>query len=386
MNKNIVILGSTGSIGTQTLEVVENLKNINIIGLSTNTNIGILEKQIRKYNPTYVCVMNIEQADILKESIKDTKTQVLTGEEGLIKLATLDNIDTVLNSLVGNIGLLPTIHAIRSKKDIALANKETLVSAGELVMKEAKKYGVNIYPIDSEHSAIFQCLQGNKHEEIEKIILTASGGPFRDHKNLENVTLNEALNHPNWSMGKKITIDSATLMNKGLEVIEAKWLFNLDIENIDVIIHPQSIIHSMVEYKDSAIMAQLGTPDMKVPIQYALAYPNRIKNNFQKLDLLKHNNLTFKKPNYELFPCLKYAFDTIKIGGIMPCVLNASNEIAVEYFLNEKIKFIDIPKIVYKTMEILKDKNKLNYTLEDVLQADKLSRDVAKNLILSNEF
>lgn len=384
MNKNIVILGATGSIGTQALEVVENLKNINIVGLSTNTNIDILEKQIRKYNPMYVCVTNIEKANILKENIKDTKTQILTGEEGLIKLATLDNVDTILNSLVGNVGLLPTIYGIRAKKHIALANKETLVSAGELVIKEAKKYNVNIYPIDSEHSAIFQCLQGNKYDEIEKIILTASGGPFRDHTSLENVTLKEALNHPNWSMGKKITIDSATLMNKGLEVIEAKWLFNVDVDKIEVIIHPQSIIHSMVEYKDSAIMAQLGTPDMKVPIQYALAYPNRIKNDFEKLDLLKYNNLTFKKPDYELFPCLKYAFDAIKIGGTMPCVLNASNEIAVEYFLKEKIKFTDIPKIVYKTME--EHKNKLNYSLEDVLQADKFARDFAKNLILLNNF
>lgn len=382
MNKNIVILGSTGSIGTQALEVVENLKNINIIGLSTNTNIDILENQIRKYNPMYACVMNEEKANILKENIKDIKTQVLTGKEGLIKLATLDNIDTVLNSLVGNIGLLPTIYGIRAKKDIALANKETLVSAGELVMKEAKKYGVNIYPIDSEHSAIFQCLQGNKHSEIEKIILTASGGPFREHTSLDNVTLAEALNHPNWSMGKKITIDSATLMNKGLEVIEAKWLFDIDVDKIDVIVHPQSIIHSMVEYKDSAIMAQLGTPDMKVPIQYALAYPSRVKNDFEKLDLLKHNNLTFKKPNYELFPCLKYAFEAIKIGGIMPCVLNASNEIAVEYFLNEDIKFTDIPKVVYKVMESFKDKNKLDYTLDDVLESDEKARTLAKNICI----
>lgn len=386
MNKNIVILGSTGSIGTQALEVVDNLKNINIIGLSTNTNIALLEEQIRKYKPIYVCVMDIEKANLLKENIKDTKTKVFIGKDGLIKLSTLDSVDTILNSLVGNIGLLPTIYGIRAKKDIALANKETLVSAGEFVMKEAKKHNVNIYPIDSEHSAIFQCLQGNKYDEIEKIILTASGGPFREHTNLENVTLQEALNHPNWSMGKKITIDSATLMNKGLEVIEAKWLFNVDIDKIDVIIHPQSIIHSMVEYKDSAIMAQLGTPDMKVPIQYALAYPKRIKNNFEKLDLLKYNNLTFKKPNYELFPCLKYAFDAINIGGIMPCVLNASNEIAVEYFLNEKIKFNDIPKIVYKTMEYYKNKNKLDYSLEDVLQSDKFVRDYAKNLVLSKDF
>lgn len=386
MNKNIVILGSTGSIGTQTLKVVENLKNINIIGLSTNTNIDILEKQIRKFNPQYVCVMDSQKADVLKNNIKDTKTEVFTGQDGLIKLATINCVDTVLNSLVGNIGLLPTIYAIKAKKHIALANKETLVSAGELVMKEALKTGVNIYPIDSEHSAIFQCLQGNTSDSIEKIILTASGGPFRDFDNLDNVTLKQALNHPNWSMGKKITIDSATLMNKGLEVIEAKWLFNIDIDKIDVVIHPQSIIHSMVQYKDSAIMAQLGTPDMKVPIQYALSYPKRIANNFEKLDFFKHNTLTFKQPNYELFPCLKYAFDAIKIGGTMPCILNASNEIAVSYFLEEKIKFTDIPKIIHNTINHFKSQIKLNYNLDDVLDADKMARQYAKKIILNNDF
>lgn len=386
MNKNIVILGSTGSIGTQALEVIENLKNINIIGLSTNTNIDVLEKQIRKFNPQYVCVMDSQKANILKNNIKDTKTEVFTGEDGLIKLATMDCIDTVLNSVVGNVGLLPTIYAIKAKKHIALANKETLVSAGELVMKEALKTGVSIYPIDSEHSAIFQCLQGNTIDDVEKIILTASGGPFRDFDNLDNVTLEQALNHPNWSMGKKITIDSATLMNKGLEVIEAKWLFNIAIDKIDVVIHPQSIIHSMIEYKDSAIMAQLGTPDMKVPIQYSLCYPKRVENNFEKLDFLKHNTLTFKKPNYELFPCLKYAFDAIKIGGTMPCILNASNEIAVSYFLEEKIKFTDIPKIIKNTMEYFKKQVKLNYDLNDVLDADKMARQYAKKIILNNNF
>lgn len=382
MNKNIIILGSTGSIGTQALEVVDNLKNINIIGLSTNTNIGILEKQIRKYNPKYVCVVDEEKAIELKKNIKDTDTVVFSGLDGLLSLATLNEIELVLNALVGNVGLMPTISAIRAKKHIALANKETLVSAGELVMKEAKENGVNIYPIDSEHSAIFQCMQGNKHSQIEKIILTASGGPFREHTSLENVSLEEALNHPNWSMGKKITIDSATLMNKGLEVIEAKWLFDMDVEKIEVLVHPQSIIHSMIEYKDSAIMAQLGTPDMKVPIQYALAYPDRIENNFEKLNLLKHNNLTFKEPNYELFPCLTYAFDAIKIGGLMPCVLNASNEIAVEKFLNQEIKFTQIPKIVKQTMENFKQKNIKEYSLQDVLDADKEAREFAKNICL----
>ncbi len=383
MNKNIVILGSTGSIGTQALEVVDNLKNINVIALSTNTNIELLEKQIEKYKPKYVCIADEDKASTFKQNIKDKTLNVYTGTKGLEALATLTKANLILNSLVGNVGLIPTILAIRAKKDIALANKETLVSAGELVMKEAKENNVNIYPIDSEHSAIFQCMQGNKHSQIRKIILTASGGPFREHTNLDNVTLKEALNHPNWSMGKKITIDSATLMNKGLEVIEAKWLFSMDIEDIKVVIHPQSIIHSMVEYKDSAIIAQLGTADMKVPIQYALTYPDRIENNFEKLDFLKHSNLTFKEPNYELFPCLMYAFYAIKRGGLMPCILNASNEIAVEFFLQEKIKFIQIPQVIKYTMEQLEKDNIKNYTLEDVLEMDRKARDIAKDFCLN---
>lgn len=378
-NKNIVILGSTGSIGTQAIEVIENLENINIIAISTNTNIKLFEKQVRKIKPLYACVFDKEKAYEFKNNIKDLNTEVFYGEEGLLKLANLNEANIVLNALVGNIGLMPTITAIRAKKDIALANKETLVSAGELVMKEAKENNVNIYPIDSEHSAIFQCLQGNKLEQIKKIILTASGGPFRDFDSLENVTLEQALNHPNWSMGKKITIDSATLMNKGLEVIEAKWLFNLPIEKIDVIIHPQSIIHSMIEYKDSAIMAQLGTPDMKVPIQYALTYPERIQNNFEKLDFFKFESLTFKKPNYDLFPCLKYAFEAIKIGGTMPCVLNAANEVSVSKFLKNYISFNDIPKIIKKTME--NHNVKLDYELNDILEADLWARKFSLEVI-----
>lgn len=378
MNKNIVILGSTGSIGTQAIEVIENLNNINIIGLSTNTNIELLEKQVRKVKPKAVCITNNEKALQFKENVKDLELQIFYGEEGLLQLSTLEQAHIILNSLVGSVGLLPTMAAIKAKKDIALANKETLVSAGELVMKEAKARGVSIYPIDSEHSAIFQCLQGNKKSQIERIILTASGGPFREHTSLENVTLEQALNHPNWSMGKKITIDSATLMNKGLEVIEAKWLFDIPIEKIDVIIHPQSIIHSMIEYKDSAIIAQLGTPDMKVPIQYALTYPERIKNNFQKLDFFKIKDLTFMKPNYELFPCLKYAFDAIKIGGTMPCVLNASNEIAVEKFLKKEIKFIEIPKLIEKTIAVHNIKE--SYTIEDILAVDRWARQYTLNL------
>lgn len=377
--KNIVILGSTGSIGMQSIEVIEHLKNINIVGISTNENIKLAEMQIRKHSPKYICVANKEKGKILKENIKDTNTKVLIGEDKLIELAQMEEADTVLNALVGNVGLLPTIYAIRSKKDVALANKETLVSAGELVMKEAKANDVSIYPIDSEHSAIFQCLQGNTHKSIEKIILTASGGPFREYKSLENVTLEKALKHPNWTMGKKITIDSATLMNKGLEVIEAKWLFDVDIEKIQVVLHPQSIIHSMIEYNDSAIMAQMGTPDMKVPIQYALTYPKRVQNNFEKLNLLNHT-LTFESPNYEMFPCLQYAFDVIKIGGIMPSVLNASNEVAVNKFLDGKIHFVEIPKIIKKCIQNCKMKIDKKYTLEDVLVADRWAREYSNNI------
>ncbi|MFI3230277.1 MAG: 1-deoxy-D-xylulose-5-phosphate reductoisomerase [bacterium] len=408
MYKNIVILGSTGSIGTQSLEVIDSINNlreieannsinnnnnnncrkcgkyIKVIALSTNVNIELLEKQIRKYNPIYAVVVDEEKAEILRKKVKDTMTTILKGEKELIKIVTLENVNLVLNALVGNVGLIPTIYAINNKKDVALANKETLVSAGELVMHGAKVNNINIYPIDSEHSAIFQCLQGNNISEVEKIILTASGGPFRYHTRdeLQDVTLEEALKHPNWSMGKKITIDSATLMNKGLEMIEAKWLFGLDINQIEVIVHPQSVVHSMVEFKDSAIIAQLGTPDMKVPIQYALDYPNRIKNDFEKLNLLKYNNLTFQEPNYELFPCLSYAYDAIIIGGTMPCVLNASNEIAVDKFLNRQIEFLDIPKIINLTMKEYKklDLNKLNYDLDDVLEADKWAREYARNI------
>lgn len=404
MFKNIVILGSTGSIGTQSLEVIDsinnlqelefsdisnkeddkNIKYIKVIALSTNVNIELLEKQIRKYKPIYAVVTNLEKADILADRIKDTRTSILKGEEALVTISILENANLILNALVGNIGLIPTIHAINNKKDVALANKETLVSAGELVMHGAKVNNINIYPIDSEHSAILQCLQGNDISEVEKITLTASGGPFRYHteEELKKVTLEQALNHPNWSMGKKITIDSATLMNKGLEVIEAKWLFGLDISKIDVIVHPQSVIHSMVEYKDSSVISQLGTPDMKVPIQYALDYPRRMKNNFEKLDLLKYNKLTFQEPNYENFPCLKYAYDAIIIGGTMPCVLNASNEIAVEKFLNQEIHFLDISKIINLTMCEYKKLglNKQNYDLEDVLEADKWAREYSKNI------
>lgn len=373
MYKRISILGSTGSIGTQTLDVIRNTdNNVKVEALSSNVNIDLLEKQIREFSPSIAAVMDCEKAQILKEKIKDTNTEVVSGIDGIIKAATIDKVDIVFNSLVGNVGLIPTIKAIESRKNIALSNKETLVTAGELVMKNVKEYNVKLYPVDSEHSAIFQCLQGNENNKIEKIHLTASGGPFRGYKNIDNITLEDALNHPNWNMGKKVTIDSATLMNKGLEVIEAKWLFDVDIDKINVLIHPQSIIHSMVEFEDGAVIAQLGEPDMKVPIQYALTYPERIKNNFPKIDFLKRNNLTFEKPDYDLFPCLKYAFEAIKTGGTMPAVMNGANEAAVNKFLNKEIRFIDIPKLIEKTMKAYTVK--YNYTLTDIIEADNWSR------------
>ena len=372
MNKKIAILGSTGSIGTQTIEVVRNLENIDICGMTTNTNIKLFEEQIREFKPKKVCVMNGDKAIELKSNIKDLNIEVLTGMEGLISVATMEETEIVVNSVVGNIGLDPTVAAIKAKKDIALANKETLVTSGELVMALVKENGVNMYPVDSEHSAIFQSLQGNEGNRIHKILLTASGGPFREYTDLSGVTLEDALRHPNWAMGKKITIDSATLMNKGLEVIEAKWLFDVDVEKIQVVVHPQSVIHSAVEYEDGAVMAQLGEPDMKVPIQYALTYPKRVKNDFPKLDLFTRNNLTFEKPNMELFPCLGYAFEAIKIGGTMPAVLNAANEMAVGKFINKEIEFLDIPRLIEMAMKAYNVK--YNYDLADVLEADRWAR------------
>lgn len=373
MAKNISILGSTGSIGTQTIEVVRNVGNINIVGMTTNTSIELFEKQIREFKPLIVCVMNKDCAKKLENNISDLNIKVVSGMEGLVEVATMAECDTVVNSVVGNIGLVPTVAAIKAKKHIALANKETLVTSGQLVMKLLKENNVNMYPVDSEHSAIFQSLQGNEMNKIHKILLTASGGPFRNREDLENITIADALAHPNWSMGKKITIDSATLMNKGLEVIEAKWLFNVELDQIQVLVHPQSVVHSMVEYEDGAVIAQLGEPDMKVPIQYALTYPNRVKANFPKLDFLKRNTLTFEEPKIDRFRCLALAYDAIKTGGTMPTVLNAANEIAVAKFLNNEIKFIDIPVLIEKAM--MAYTVKYDYTLEDVLEADRWARE-----------
>ena len=375
MAKNITILGSTGSIGTQTLDVIREIGGISVKAMTTNTRIELFEKQIREFRPELVCVMNADKAKELEENIKDLNIPILTGMDGLVAAATYEKSDTVVNSVVGNIGLVPTVAAIKAKKDIALANKETLVTCGELVMKLIKENNVHMYPVDSEHSAIFQSLQGNSMNKIEKIILTASGGPFRNRTDLSEITIADALAHPNWAMGKKITIDSATLMNKGLEVIEAKWLFNVETDKIQVVVHPQSIIHSAVEYEDGAVIAQLGVPDMKVPIQYALTYPNRVKNSFKRLDFFETAQLTFERPQTERFPCLALAFEAIKTGGTMPCVLNGANEVAVNKFLDGKIKFTQIPEIIEKVMSAYTVK--YDYTLDDVLEADKWSREEA---------
>lgn len=373
--KAISILGSTGSIGTQTLDVVRNLGNIEVKALSTNKNIDLLEKQIEEFHPKKVAVMDDEKAYELKKRI-GSKIEVLKGLEGLCEIAEMDETDTVVTSVVGVIGLIPTFKAIQKKKNIALANKETLVTAGKIIMEEAKKNNVSIYPVDSEHSAIFQCLQGNAHNKISRIILTASGGPFRGKslKELEMVTVEEALKHPNWEMGAKITIDSATMMNKGLEVIEAKWLFDVELNQIEVLVHPQSIIHSMVEFEDGSIMAQMGEPDMRLPIQYALTYPKRITNNWPRINFRQRNMLSFEEVDLSVFKCLQLAYDALKIGGTMPAVLNAANEVAVDKYLKKEINFLDIAKIIEATME----KHELikNPSLSDILDVDQWARKI----------
>ena len=379
--RKISILGSTGSIGTQTLEVVENLKDIKVMAITGNSNIKLLEEQARKFQPELVAVMDEENAEILKEKLSDMDIRVVSGMDGLVKAATYEGVDTVVTSVVGNVGLKPTFEAIRAGKNIALANKETLVSAGQLVMDLAKKHNINIYPVDSEHSAIFQSLQGNEGNKIERILLTASGGPFRGKKREElmHVTAADALKHPNWSMGNKITIDSATLMNKGLEVMEAKWLFGVDVDQIEVLVHPQSIVHSAVEYEDGAIVAQLGEPDMRVPIQYALTYPKRVKNPFPRVDFTQRNNLTFDKPDMETFKCLSLAYRALKTGGTLPAVLNGANEVAVARFLKGDIGFLDIPELIEQTMDAYTVK--YEYTLEDLLEADAWAKEYAAKVV-----
>jgi 1-deoxy-D-xylulose-5-phosphate reductoisomerase len=342
--KKIGILGSTGSIGTQTLQIVRDNKDIQVLALAAGSNVDLLEKQIREFQPEIACLWQEDKAEELRQRVKDLPVKVVSGMDGMLEIAVLPGIEILVTAVVGMIGIRPTIAAIEAGKDIALANKETLVTAGHLIMPLAKEKGVQILPVDSEHSAIFQCLHGEKHRQVEKILVTASGGPFRGRtrEQLKNVQVEDALKHPNWSMGRKITIDSATLVNKGLEVMEARWLFDVDFDHIEVVVQPQSIIHSMVQFQDGAVMAQLGTPDMRLPIQYALYYPDRFYLNDERLDFAKIGSISFEAPDMEVFRGLALAYEAGRKGGSMPTAFNAANEKAVAMFLDRKIDFLSI--------------------------------------------
>jgi 1-deoxy-D-xylulose-5-phosphate reductoisomerase len=378
--QTISILGSTGSIGTQALEVADK-HNIRVKALAANSNVLLLAEQVKRFGAKYACIYDESRMGELKAALSDTETVILSGMEGLKYIARLDGVDKMLNSVVGMVGLEPTVEAIKHGTDIALANKETLVTGGELVIKLAEQNGVKIYPVDSEHSAIFQCLQGNKPEQMSKIILTASGGPFfgKTKRELQNVSVAEALNHPNWFMGNKITIDSATLMNKGLEFIEAMWLFDLNPEQIEIVVHRQSVVHSAVEFADGSVIAQLGVPDMKLPIQYALLYPDRCECPTKRLSLTDYGTLTFEKPDFETFNCLTACIKAVTAGGILPASVNAANEIAVQAFLSGRISFLQIGEIVTAVLE--QTENAPADTLQTVLDADKRARRAAENMI-----
>lgn len=381
MNK-IVLLGSTGSIGTQTLDIVRNYnKDLQVLALAAGSNVDLMEKQIREFLPKKAVMWSEDAAKDLKMRVADLEVKILSGMEGLLDIVTMEEANTVVTAIVGMIGIRPTIAAIESGKTIALANKETLVTAGHIIMPLAKKMGVKILPVDSEHSAIFQSMNGEKRDQVDKILLTASGGPFRQKKreDLLNIQVEDALKHPNWSMGRKITIDSATLVNKGLEVIEAKWLFDVDLDRIQVVVHPQSIIHSMVQYKDGGIIAQLGTPDMKLPIQYALFYPDRRELPGKKLDFYELSQMTFEKPDMETFYGLRLAFEASKQGGSMPTVYNAANEKAVSLFLDRKIKFLQIPELIEKAMN--NHKIIANPNVDEILSAEKEAYDYISTLL-----
>ena len=352
MKKKITILGSTGSIGVNALNVINNL-DIDVVGLSANTNSKLLIEQAKKFQPKSVSIVDENAYLIVKDALKNTSIDVLCGKNGLLEISSRDDVDLVLNALVGSAGMLPTVYAIRAGADIALSNKESLVMAGKIIERERKKANVNIFPVDSEHSAIWQCLVGESKEEVKRLILTGSGGPFREKKisTFKDIKPEDALKHPNWEMGKKITIDSASMMNKGLEVVEAVWLFEMDPQKVDIVVHPQSIIHSMVEFDDTSVKAQLGLPDMKIPIQYALSYPNHIKTNWEPLDLVKIKSLSFENANDERFPCIKLAYESLARGGTSSSVLNVANEQAVYRFLNKEIGFMEIPKLIEIAMD-----------------------------------
>ena len=376
---NISIIGSTGSIGTQTLEVVDNCKNIRVWGLSAYSDVDLLEEQIRKYKPKVACLVREDKAEELKIRVADTGTKIYSGESGLCEVSTVSEADTVVTAVVGISGLIPTIEAIKQHKNIALANKETLVTGGHIVTQLCKEYNSKLLPVDSEHSAIFQSLEGNRREDVKRIILTASGGPFfgKTRAELENVTLQDALKHPNWSMGAKVTIDSSTLVNKGLEVIEAKLLFGVDVSDIKVLVHRESIVHSMVEYKDNGIIAQLGYPDMKLPIQYAIEYPKRLPMSGNELDFTKYSKLTFAEPDTKTFYALELAYSAGKVGGIMPTVFNSADEAAVELFMKGKIRYLEISEVIGEAME--KIKNIQNPSIKEIMEADKEARRVVYN-------
>lgn len=368
--KKIAILGSTGSIGTQTLEVVRENGDLEVLALAAGNNITLLEEQIREFHPKLVAVWSEERAKELSNRIKDLNVKVVSGMDGLLEVAVIPESEILVTAIVGMIGIRPTIAAIKAGKDIALANKETLVTAGHIIMPLAKEHHVAILPVDSEHSAIFQSLQGGQRKALHKILLTASGGPFRGKKReeLENIQVEDALKHPNWEMGRKITIDSSTMINKGLEVIEAKWLFDVSVDQVQVVVQPQSIIHSMVEYEDGAIIAELGTPDMKLPIQYALYYPERRYLPGDRLDFNTLSQITFEKPDMETFYGLKLAFEAGRAGGSLPTVLNAANEKAVALFLDRKIRYLQIPELIQECME--RHHNIADPTLEQILETE----------------
>ena len=387
--KKISILGSTGSIGTQTLDIVtDHPDKFQVVGLATGNNIQLLSEQIRQFRPQIVAINNESQLEDLKSLISDLDYTpiILAGKEGVIEVARYGDSESVVTGIVGCAGLLPTIAAITAGKDIALANKETLIAGGPVVLPLVEKHGVKLLPADSEHSAIFQCLQGVPTGGLKKIILTASGGAFRDLpvEKLPQVTVADALKHPNWSMGRKITIDSATLMNKGLEVIEAHYLFGVDYNAIDIVIHPQSIIHSLIELQDTSVLAQLGWPDMRLPLLYALSWPERIYTDWEPLNLVKAGSLTFKEPDHQKYPCMGLAYAAGRAGGAMPAVLNAANEQAVALFLEEKISFLDIPRVIEKVCDRFAIHNSSNPSLDDILAADNWARQEVSNCLITN--
>jgi 1-deoxy-D-xylulose 5-phosphate reductoisomerase len=379
--KKITILGSTGSVGTQALDIIRESDRYEVFALTCNTNISKVVEQAKLFSPRYVVVFDETHYKSLKYELDSLSIDILVGMDGLIQVVTDKEVDIVLTSVVGNIGLKPTLEAVKAGKTIALANKETLVTAGEIIIPLAKQYGSKILPVDSEHSAIFQCLNGEPADSLDKIILTASGGAFRNYSKdeIRFLKASEALKHPNWTMGRKITIDSATLMNKGLEFIEAKWLFDVTSEQIEVVVHPQSIIHSMVQFKDHSVIAQLGVPDMRVPIIYALDYPERNINSVKPLDFTKLSALTFEKPDLDRFPCLGIAIEALRLGGTMPTVMNAANEILVESYLKDKIGFYDISDTILSTMN--RFSNIIKPTLDDIFEADLETRTYIKKLL-----